>query len=155
MHDWAAPLIASALFAFLSPGLILQFPGKESPVGFMNMKTTVASIFVHTILYAMGNGFVIMDRSRCKNKPRYRECVSVILTPRLLFLPLQSKSFSLPCSVRVEILCHNFSWVHTNLQHTPKKNLRRFKKADKSFIDMIIDFYLLPVRTKLLEKEEC
>ncbi|KAL0725080.1 hypothetical protein Bca4012_039679 [Brassica carinata] len=51
MHDWAAPLIASALFAFLSPGLILQFPGKESPVGFMNMKTTVASIFVHTILY--------------------------------------------------------------------------------------------------------
>ncbi|KAF8050215.1 hypothetical protein N665_2022s0001 [Sinapis alba] len=53
MHDWAAPLIASALFAFLSPGLILQFPGKESPVGFMNMKTTVASVFVHTVLYAL------------------------------------------------------------------------------------------------------
>ncbi|KAL0741679.1 hypothetical protein Bca4012_083192 [Brassica carinata] len=53
MHDWAAPLIASALFAFLSPGLILQFPGKESPVGFMNMKTTVASIFVHTVLYGI------------------------------------------------------------------------------------------------------
>nr|VDD61692.1 unnamed protein product [Brassica oleracea] len=53
MHDWAAPLIASALFASLSPGLILQFPGKESPVDFMNMKTTVASIFVHTILYGL------------------------------------------------------------------------------------------------------
>ncbi|KAL0773644.1 hypothetical protein Bca101_038795 [Brassica carinata] len=53
MHDWAAPLIASALFAFLSPGLILQFPGKESPVGFMNMKTTIASIFVHTVLYGL------------------------------------------------------------------------------------------------------
>ncbi|CAN8272917.1 unnamed protein product [Cochlearia groenlandica] len=53
MHDWAAPLIASALFAFLSPGLILQFPGKESPVGFMNMKTTIASVFVHTILYGL------------------------------------------------------------------------------------------------------
>ncbi|XP_039009970.1 uncharacterized protein LOC120138596 [Hibiscus syriacus] len=53
MRDWAAPLIASALFAFLSPGLILQIPGKNQPMGFMNMKTSVASIFVHAVLYAV------------------------------------------------------------------------------------------------------
>ncbi|KAE8661637.1 ribonucleoside-diphosphate reductase [Hibiscus syriacus] len=53
MRDWAAPLIASALFAFLSPGLILQIPGKNQPIGFMNMKTSVASIFVHAVLYVL------------------------------------------------------------------------------------------------------
>ncbi|GKV26145.1 hypothetical protein SLEP1_g35496 [Rubroshorea leprosula] len=51
MHDWAAPLIAAALFAFLSPGLVIQLPGKNHPVGFMNMQTSLASIFVHAVLY--------------------------------------------------------------------------------------------------------
>lgn len=50
MNDWGAPIIAAALFAFLSPGLIFQMPGKERPVGFLNMKTSVASILVHTVL---------------------------------------------------------------------------------------------------------
>ncbi|KAL4375931.1 hypothetical protein GQ457_02G021150 [Hibiscus cannabinus] len=53
MKDWAAPFIASALFAFLSPGIILQIPGKNQPIGFMNMKTSVAAIFVHAVLYAL------------------------------------------------------------------------------------------------------
>ncbi|KAF4367728.1 hypothetical protein G4B88_001480 [Cannabis sativa] len=44
MRDWAAPLIATALFAFLSPGSLFQMPGKEYPFQFMNMKTSVASI---------------------------------------------------------------------------------------------------------------
>ncbi|XP_057983644.1 uncharacterized protein LOC131168325 [Malania oleifera] len=53
MNDWAAPLIAAALFALLCPGLILQIPGKQRPVDFMNMKTSVVSVVVHMILYAL------------------------------------------------------------------------------------------------------
>nr|XP_043608443.1 uncharacterized protein LOC122580229 [Erigeron canadensis] len=53
MHDWAAPIIASALFAFLAPGLIVQMPGKESPIGFMNMKTNIVSMCIHTVLYGL------------------------------------------------------------------------------------------------------
>ncbi|KAJ4818745.1 hypothetical protein LUZ62_031311 [Rhynchospora pubera] len=53
MKDWAPPLIASALFAFLSPGVILQMPGRYRPVDFMNMKTSCASIFVHAVLFGL------------------------------------------------------------------------------------------------------
>ncbi|KAM6549563.1 hypothetical protein CsatB_021239 [Cannabis sativa] len=53
MRDWAAPLIATALFAFLSPGSLFQMPGKEYPFQFMNMKTSVASMFVHTVIYGL------------------------------------------------------------------------------------------------------
>ncbi|XP_071692324.1 uncharacterized protein [Rutidosis leptorrhynchoides] len=53
MHDWAAPIIASALFALIAPGLVVQMPGKESPIGFMNMKTSIIAIFIHTILYGL------------------------------------------------------------------------------------------------------
>ncbi|KAI3503576.1 hypothetical protein L1887_32022 [Cichorium endivia] len=53
MHDWAAPVIAAALFALLAPGLIFQMPGKESAVGFMNMKTSIISMFLHTVLYGL------------------------------------------------------------------------------------------------------
>ncbi|KAF1885839.1 hypothetical protein Lal_00042713 [Lupinus albus] len=51
MNDWAPPLIAAALFWLLSPGMLFQLPGKNKPFEFMNMKTTVASIFVHTVIY--------------------------------------------------------------------------------------------------------
>ncbi|XP_043808728.1 uncharacterized protein LOC122722308 [Manihot esculenta] len=53
MKDWAAPLIAAALFAFLSPGLVFQIPGKEGPFEFMKMKTSLASIFVHMVIYGL------------------------------------------------------------------------------------------------------
>ncbi|XP_015584580.1 uncharacterized protein LOC107262693 [Ricinus communis] len=53
MNDWAAPLIAAALFAFLSPGLVFQIPGKERPFDFMNMKTSIASIFAHLVIYGL------------------------------------------------------------------------------------------------------
>ncbi|KAG2710619.1 hypothetical protein I3843_04G035600 [Carya illinoinensis] len=53
MNDWAAPLIAAALFAILSPGTLFQMPGKNRPLDFMNMKTSIASIFVHTVLYGL------------------------------------------------------------------------------------------------------
>ncbi|XP_047329426.1 uncharacterized protein LOC124932791 [Impatiens glandulifera] len=53
MKDWAAPIIASALFAFLSPGLLFQIPGKSRPVNFLNMKTSMAAILLHTLIYAL------------------------------------------------------------------------------------------------------
>ncbi|KAK9925529.1 hypothetical protein M0R45_033851 [Rubus argutus] len=53
MKDYAALLIASALFAFLSPGLLFQMPGKERPFEFMNMKTSVASMFLHAVIYGL------------------------------------------------------------------------------------------------------
>lgn len=53
MHDWAAPLIAAALFALLTPGTIFQMPGRDQPLDFMNMKTSIASMFVHTVLFGL------------------------------------------------------------------------------------------------------
>ncbi|KAL7605356.1 uncharacterized protein LOC111921413 [Lactuca sativa] len=53
MHDWAAPIVAAALFAFLAPGLVFQMPGNESPIGFMNMKTSVISMLLHAVLYGL------------------------------------------------------------------------------------------------------
>ncbi|XP_010249053.1 PREDICTED: uncharacterized protein LOC104591754 [Nelumbo nucifera] len=53
MKDWAAPIIAMALFAFLTPGVIFQMPGKQRPIDFMNMKTSLVSILVHATLYGL------------------------------------------------------------------------------------------------------
>lgn len=53
MNDWAAPLIAAALFALLSPGTLFQMPGKNRPLDLMGMKTSIGSIFVHTVLYGL------------------------------------------------------------------------------------------------------
>ncbi|KAH7670260.1 hypothetical protein IHE45_10G013900 [Dioscorea alata] len=53
MNDWAPSIVASALFAFLSPGLILQLPGKQRPVDFLNMKTSWMSILVHALIFGV------------------------------------------------------------------------------------------------------
>jgi hypothetical protein len=53
MNDWAPAIIASALFALLCPGGILQMPGRQRPVDFMNMKTSFVSILVHTVIYGL------------------------------------------------------------------------------------------------------
>ncbi|KAK9090092.1 hypothetical protein Sjap_023269 [Stephania japonica] len=53
MKDWAAPIFAVALFALLSPGLLFQMPGKNQPVGILNMKTSIASILVHAVIYGL------------------------------------------------------------------------------------------------------
>ncbi|KAG0461273.1 hypothetical protein HPP92_021200 [Vanilla planifolia] len=53
MNDWAPSIIASALFALLTPGLILQMPGRPRPVDFLNMKTSWASIFVHAVVFGV------------------------------------------------------------------------------------------------------
>ncbi|XP_073099793.1 uncharacterized protein [Elaeis guineensis] len=53
MKDWAPSIIASALFAFLSPGVIFQLPGKHRPVEFMNMKTSWVSILAHALFFGL------------------------------------------------------------------------------------------------------
>ncbi|CAM8994058.1 unnamed protein product [Rhodiola kirilowii] len=53
MNDWASTLIATALFAFLSPGLLIQMPGKHHPVEFMMMKTSAVSILMHAVIYGL------------------------------------------------------------------------------------------------------
>ncbi|EYU34815.1 hypothetical protein ABFS82_11G137800 [Erythranthe guttata] len=53
MKDYAAVMIGTALFAFLSPGLLIQLPGKHRPLDFLNMKTSFVSIFIHTLLYGL------------------------------------------------------------------------------------------------------
>ncbi|KAK6135098.1 hypothetical protein DH2020_031161 [Rehmannia glutinosa] len=44
---------ATALFAFLSPGLVFQLPGKHRPVDFLNMKTSVPAMVIHTVIYGL------------------------------------------------------------------------------------------------------
>ncbi|XP_042477469.1 uncharacterized protein LOC122058845 [Macadamia integrifolia] len=53
MKDWAAPIIAVALFAFLTPGVLFQLPGKHKPFEVVNMKTSLISILVHAIIYGL------------------------------------------------------------------------------------------------------
>ncbi|CAD6229128.1 unnamed protein product [Miscanthus lutarioriparius] len=51
MRDWAPSIIATALFALLCPGGVLQMPGRQRPVDLMNMKTSFPSMLVHAIIY--------------------------------------------------------------------------------------------------------
>ncbi len=53
MVDVAALVIAVVLFVILSPGLLLQIPGDERPLEFTNSKTSVASIIVHAVVFAI------------------------------------------------------------------------------------------------------
>lgn len=53
MIDYAAVMIGTALFAFLCPGLVLQLPGKKKAVEFVNMKTSVPAMFLHTVIYGL------------------------------------------------------------------------------------------------------
>ncbi|KAK8938618.1 hypothetical protein KSP39_PZI011209 [Platanthera zijinensis] len=53
MRDWMPAIIASALFGFLSPGVIFQLPGRSRPVEFFNMRTSWVSILVHALIFAL------------------------------------------------------------------------------------------------------
>lgn len=53
MIDYAAVMIGTALFAFLCPGLVLQLPGKNKPVEFLNMKTSVLAMVLHAVIYGL------------------------------------------------------------------------------------------------------
>ncbi|XVE84168.1 hypothetical protein DITRI_Ditri16bG0148100 [Diplodiscus trichospermus] len=51
MVDWGPVVVAVVLFILLSPGLIIQIPGRSSFVEFGNFQTSGISILVHSALY--------------------------------------------------------------------------------------------------------
>ncbi|KAG2406898.1 uncharacterized protein HKW66_Vig0061550 [Vigna angularis] len=51
MSDWGPVVIAVVLFVLLSPGLLIQVPGKSRVVEFGNMQTSGVSILIHTIIF--------------------------------------------------------------------------------------------------------
>ncbi|XP_074315795.1 uncharacterized protein LOC141652035 [Silene latifolia] len=51
MADWGPVVIAVVLFVLLQPGLLFQIPGHGRVIEFGNMRTSGASILVHTIIY--------------------------------------------------------------------------------------------------------
>lgn len=51
MSDWGPVFVAVVLFVLLSPGLLLQIPGKSRLVEFGTMQTSGQSIFVHSVLF--------------------------------------------------------------------------------------------------------
>ncbi|CAN1137513.1 hypothetical protein LINPERPRIM_LOCUS22924 [Linum perenne] len=51
--DWGPVFIAVGLFILLSPGLLFQLPARERSVEFMNMKTSLPSMFAHLVIYAL------------------------------------------------------------------------------------------------------
>ncbi|KAG6789961.1 hypothetical protein POTOM_006100 [Populus tomentosa] len=51
MSDWGPVFVAVLLFILLTPGLLIQIPGRQRLVEFGNFQTSGASILVHSILY--------------------------------------------------------------------------------------------------------
>ncbi|KAG1363496.1 hypothetical protein COCNU_11G003230 [Cocos nucifera] len=51
MADWGPVFVAVVLFVLLSPGLIVQIPGRNRVVEFGNLQTSGAAILVHSIIY--------------------------------------------------------------------------------------------------------
>ncbi|XP_020414809.1 uncharacterized protein LOC18781680 [Prunus persica] len=51
MSDWGPVFIAVVLFILLTPGLLIQMPGKSRFVEFGNFQTSGISILVHSIIY--------------------------------------------------------------------------------------------------------
>lgn len=51
MSDWGPVFVAVVLFILLTPGLLVQIPGKGRFIEFGNFQTSGASILVHSINY--------------------------------------------------------------------------------------------------------
>jgi hypothetical protein len=51
MSDWGPVVIAVVLFVLLSPGLLVQFPGRHHFIEFGNLQTSAMAILVHSIIY--------------------------------------------------------------------------------------------------------
>lgn len=51
MADWGPVFVAVVLFILLTPGLLIQIPGRNRFVEFGNFQTSGVSILVHTLLY--------------------------------------------------------------------------------------------------------
>ncbi|KAK2661452.1 hypothetical protein Ddye_000026 [Dipteronia dyeriana] len=51
MSDWGPVFVAVVLFILLTPGLLIQIPGRNKCIEFGNFQTSGASILVHSIIY--------------------------------------------------------------------------------------------------------
>ncbi|KAL2336156.1 hypothetical protein Fmac_010602 [Flemingia macrophylla] len=51
MSDWGPVFVSVVLFILLTPGLLIQIPGKSRIVEFSNFQTSGVSILVHSIIY--------------------------------------------------------------------------------------------------------
>ncbi|KAK9037230.1 hypothetical protein V6N11_022149 [Hibiscus sabdariffa] len=51
MSDWGPVFVAVMLFLLLTPGLLIQIPGRLKYVEFGNFQTSGVSILVHSIIY--------------------------------------------------------------------------------------------------------
>ncbi|KAK8593096.1 hypothetical protein V6N12_045183 [Hibiscus sabdariffa] len=51
MSDWGPVFVAVMLFLLLTPGLLIQIPGRLRYVEFGNFQTSGVSILVHSIIY--------------------------------------------------------------------------------------------------------
>ncbi|KAK7349435.1 hypothetical protein VNO77_06801 [Canavalia gladiata] len=49
--DWGPVFVSVVLFILLTPGLLIQIPGKSKMVEFGNFQTSGVSILVHSIIY--------------------------------------------------------------------------------------------------------
>ncbi|XP_060188857.1 uncharacterized protein LOC132617795 [Lycium barbarum] len=55
MSDWGPVFVAVVLFVLLTPGLLIQAPGRNRFVEFGTFQTSGVSILVHSVVY-----FVLM-----------------------------------------------------------------------------------------------
>ncbi|CAN8253745.1 unnamed protein product [Cochlearia groenlandica] len=51
MSDWGPVFVAVTLFVLLTPGLLIQVPGKNRVVEFGTFQTSPVSVIVHTLIY--------------------------------------------------------------------------------------------------------
>ncbi|WZZ74122.1 hypothetical protein YC2023_085492 [Brassica napus] len=51
MPDWGPVFVAVALFVLLTPGVLIQIPGKNRVVEFGTFQTSGLSVIVHTLIY--------------------------------------------------------------------------------------------------------
>ncbi|CAF1920271.1 unnamed protein product [Brassica oleracea] len=51
MSDWGPVFVAVTLFVLLTPGLLIQIPGRNRVVEFGTFQTSGVSVIVHTLVY--------------------------------------------------------------------------------------------------------
>ncbi|KAF6161497.1 hypothetical protein GIB67_009376 [Kingdonia uniflora] len=51
MSDWGPVFVAVVLFILLTPGLLIQVPGRNRFIEFGNFQTSGVSVLVHSIIY--------------------------------------------------------------------------------------------------------
>lgn len=102
MSDWGPVFVAVVLFILLTPGLLVQIPGRQRLVEFGNFQTSGASILVHSILYfalicifllAIGVHVYVGSQPSNTDLPVTQGCEILIV---LIFLNCDNSAFLFP-----------------------------------------------------------